>query len=103
MTTQQLELIYSQSSLLYEFFPYAPWSILDKARHNSGPHIYGIVGSEQENHTDQFLNQLQQLSIQQTMTIQNCSSVAPPTHMLDVHSVHSTNPKANQHLDGKKN
>jgi hypothetical protein len=38
MRAQQLELIYSQSGLLYEIFPNAPWSILDKARQKYGPH-----------------------------------------------------------------
>jgi hypothetical protein len=52
MRVQQLELIYSQSGLLYEIFPDAPWSILDKARQNSGPHADGIVGSAQGKSTD---------------------------------------------------
>jgi hypothetical protein len=64
MRVQQLELIYSQSSLLYDIFPDAPRSILDKARQNYGPHVDGIVGSTQGNSTDQLSNQLQQLSIQ---------------------------------------
>jgi hypothetical protein len=52
MRAQQLELIYSQSSLLYDIFPYAPQSILDKARKKFGPHVDGIVGSAQENPID---------------------------------------------------
>jgi hypothetical protein len=48
MRAQQLELIYSQSGLLYEIFPDVPRSILDKARQKSGPHVDGIVGSTQE-------------------------------------------------------
>jgi hypothetical protein len=47
MRVQQLELIYSQSDMLYEIFPDAPWSILDKAKKKSGPHADGIVGSTQ--------------------------------------------------------
>jgi hypothetical protein len=61
MRAQQLELIYSQSGLLYEVFPDVPRSILDKARHKFGPHVDGIVGSAQANPTDQLSNQLQQL------------------------------------------
>jgi hypothetical protein len=102
MRAQQLELIYSQSGLLYEIFPDAPRSILDKTRQKSGPHVDGIVGSAQAKPADQLSNQLQQLSIQQTVASQTSSSVAPPTQTSDVHSVQSTNPKANQQADGKK-
>jgi hypothetical protein len=102
MRAQQLELIYSQSGLLYEVFPDVPRSILDKARHKSGPHVDGIVGSAQANPTDQLSNQLQQLSIQQTTASQTSSSAAPPTQTSDVHSVQSTNPKANQQPEGKE-
>jgi hypothetical protein len=63
MRAQQLELIYSQPGLLYEFFPYALRSILDKTRKKSGPHVNGIVGLAQVKPTDQFSNQLQQLSL----------------------------------------
>ena len=52
MRSQQLELIYSQSGLLYEVFPYVPQFILDKARQNFGPHADGIVGSTEENPID---------------------------------------------------
>jgi hypothetical protein len=66
MRAQQLELIYSQSGLLYEVLPDAPRSILDKTRQRSGPHADGIVGSAQMKPVDQLSNQLQQLAIQQT-------------------------------------
>jgi hypothetical protein len=79
-----------------------PWSILDKARHKSGTHVDGIVGSTQENPTDQLSNQLQQLSIQQTTTNQTSGLAVPPTQTSYVHSVQSMNPKANQQPDGKK-
>jgi hypothetical protein len=54
------------------------------------------------NPADQMSNQLQQLSIQQTMVGQTTSSAAPPTQTLDIHNVISTNPKATQQPDGKK-
>jgi hypothetical protein len=50
---------------------------------------------------DQLLNQLQQLSIQQTMASQTIGSTAPPTQTSDVHNVKSTNPKATEQPDGK--
>jgi hypothetical protein len=58
MRAQQLELIYSQSSLLYKVFPDPPRLILDKTRKISGPHANGIVGSVQTNLVDQLSNQL---------------------------------------------
>jgi len=95
MRAQQLELIYSQSSLLYEFLPDAPKCILDKAKQKSGPHVVGIVGSSQEKPTEQLSNQLQQFAIQQTAANQTSSSATPPNQTLSVHNMHSMNPKAN--------
>jgi hypothetical protein len=81
---------------------YMPRSILEKARQKSGPHADGIVGSTQAKPTDQLSNQLQQLLIQQTTASQNPSSVSPSTQTSDIHSVQSTNLKANQYPKGKK-
>jgi hypothetical protein len=94
MRVQQLELIYSQSGLLYEIFPDAPRSILDKTRQRSRPHVDGIIGSAQTKPIDPLSTQLQKLSIQQTAASQTTVSATPPTQKLDVHSVQTTNPKA---------
>jgi ribosomal protein L44E len=102
MRDQQLELIYSQSGLIYKVFLDAPQSIIDKDRHKTGPHADGIVGSTQANPTDPLSNQLQQLSIQQTTAKQTSSLVSPPTQTSDVHSVHSTNLEANHQPNEKK-
>jgi hypothetical protein len=64
MRAQQLEMIYSHSSFLYEVFPYVPRYILDKTSHKSGQHVDDIIGSTQENPIDLLSNQLQQFSIQ---------------------------------------
>jgi hypothetical protein len=58
MRTQQMELIYSQSGLLYKIFLDAPRSILDKTRNRVGPHANGIVGSAQTKPAKQLKNQL---------------------------------------------
>jgi hypothetical protein len=103
MRAQQLELIYSQSGMLYEILPdNAPWSTFDKTKQNFGPHVDGIVGSTQSKPTDQLTNQLQQLSIQQIVANQTPSSTSPVTQTSDVHSVQSTNPKGNQQTEGKR-
>jgi hypothetical protein len=58
MRAQQFELIYSQSSLLYNILPDAPRSILDKTRQRVGPHADGIVGSAQTKPAEQLTKQL---------------------------------------------
>jgi hypothetical protein len=102
MRAQQLELIYSQSGLLYETLPDVPHSILDKTRQRVGPHADGIFGSAQAKPTEQLTKQLQQLSIQHTVANQTTILASPPTKMLNVHTVQSINPKATQHPEGKK-
>jgi hypothetical protein len=54
MRAQQLELIYSQSDLLYEILLDAPCSILDKTRQRAGPHADGIIGSTQTKLAEQL-------------------------------------------------
>jgi hypothetical protein len=102
MRAQQLELIYSQSGLLYEILSDVPRSILDKTIQRVGPHVDGIVVSAQINPIEQLMKQLQQLSIQHTTASQTTVLAAPPTKTLDVHTVQSTNPKATQQPEGKK-
>jgi hypothetical protein len=63
MRDQQFELIYSQSSLLYNILSDVPHSILDKTRQRAGPHADDIVGSAQTKLAKQLTKQLQQLSI----------------------------------------
>jgi hypothetical protein len=88
--------------MLYDIFPYAPRSILDKAKQNFGPHADGSVGSTQGNSIDLLEYPLQQLSIQQTAASQTSSLAVPPNQMLDVHSVQLSKPKANQQTEGTK-
>jgi hypothetical protein len=102
MRAQQFELIYSQSGLLYNILPDAPRSILDKTRQRAGPHADGIVGSAQTKPAEQLTKQLQQLSIQHSAASQTTALAAPPTQTSEVHSVQTTNPKANQQPEGKK-
>ena len=59
MRAQQLELIYSQSSMLYEIIPDAPWSTFDQTKSKSRPHVNGVIGSAQSKPIDKLSNQLQ--------------------------------------------
>jgi hypothetical protein len=45
MRSQQLELVYSQSGMLYKILNNAPWSTLDNAKQKFRPHADGIVVS----------------------------------------------------------
>jgi hypothetical protein len=94
MRAQHLELIYSQSGLLYEILSDAPRSRLDKTRERDGPNVDGIVGSAQANPSEQLTKQLQQLSIQHTVASQTTGPTAPLIQRSDVHSVQLKNPKA---------
>jgi hypothetical protein len=91
MRAQRLELIYSQSGLLYKI---AAMSILDKTRQRFGPHVDGIVGSSQTKSVEQLMKQLQQLSIQHTIANQTTFLVSLLNQTSDAHSVQSTNLKA---------
>jgi hypothetical protein len=102
MRVEQLELIYSQSGLLYDILPYVLRSILDKDKQKYGPHYDGIMGLAQRNSTDPLSNQFQQLSIQQMMASKTYGSTIPPTQTLNIHIMHSSNLKANQKHEGKK-
>jgi hypothetical protein len=51
---------------------------------------------------EQLTKQLQQLSIQHSAASQTTALAAPPTQTSEVHSVQTTNPKANQQPEGKK-
>jgi hypothetical protein len=102
MRSQQLKLIYSQSGMLYEIFLDTQRSTLDNAKEKSGPHADDIVGSTQRKSMDLLSNQLQQLSIQQTVADETPSSNVPTTQTSDVHSVQSKNPKDSQQTEGKK-
>jgi hypothetical protein len=102
MRAQQFDLIYSQSSLLYNIFPDAPRSILDKTRQRAGPNADGIVGSAQKKPAEQLTKQLHQLSIQHIAANQTTTLAAPPTKTSEVHTVQSINPKATQQPEGKK-
>jgi hypothetical protein len=101
MRAQQVELIYSQYRILYEILPDAPFSTFVLTKLKYGLRSNGIVGSTQRKVTYRLSNQMQHLSIQQTMANQNWSTTTPSTHTLEVHSVKVMNPKENHYLEEK--
>jgi hypothetical protein len=60
--SQQLDLIYTQSGMLYEILLGTPRSNYDP-RQNIGPHAYGIIGSANDKYIDLVMNQLKYLSL----------------------------------------
>jgi hypothetical protein len=100
--SQQLDLIYAQSGMLYEIIPDAPRSSYDP-RQNLGPHADGIVGSTNVKSTDLVTIQLKELSLNQSVGGKALSVSSTPTQSVDVHSVQSsTNPNGNQQPGGNK-
>jgi len=53
---QQLDLVYSQSRVLYDILPNAPRAKMDPMKFSFGPHADGIVGSVQNTATHKNLN-----------------------------------------------
>ena len=45
LRAQQMDLIYSQSRILYEIIPEAPRPTHDTEKPKPGPHVDGVVGS----------------------------------------------------------
>jgi hypothetical protein len=65
--SQQLDIIYAQSGILYEIIPDAPWSNKDP-RQNHGPHADGTIGSANSKSTDHVTNHMKKLSLNQFAT-----------------------------------
>ena len=63
LRAQQLDLIYSQSGILYEIIPEAPRPTHDAEKPKPGPHAYGVVGSVNSPTIEYLAKQLHQLSI----------------------------------------
>jgi hypothetical protein len=60
--SQQLDLIYAQSGMLYKILPDTPRSNYDP-RQNPGPHADGIIGSANVKSIDLVTSQLKELSL----------------------------------------
>ena len=79
---QELDLIYAQSSLLYEIFPNDPHSSFDP-KVKPGPHADDIVGCASDKPVDSVAKQVHQLLINQFALGQAMTS-SQPTQMVSV-------------------
>ena len=90
----ELDLIYAQSSLLYEIVLNAPRSSFDP-KVKPEPHADGIVGCTSTKPMDSIVKQVSQLSINQSASEQATAS-SQPTQMVSVLSVQLSDQKGNQ-------
>jgi hypothetical protein len=81
---QYLDLVYSQSSTLYDFLPNASRANIDPSNSSSSYHVDGVIGS------------VKNQSFSQSTTL---SSTSPQTHISKVNAVQST---PSQQFEGKK-
>ena len=98
--SQELDLIYAQSKLLYEIIPNAPRSNFNP-KFKPGPHADGIVGSTSTKPPDLVVKQVIQLLINQSTSGQ-ATALSQPTQSTNVIFVQSLNPKGNQQLGRNK-
>jgi hypothetical protein len=92
---QQLDLIYTQSGMLYHILSYAPRSTYDP-RQKLGPHADAIVDSANVKSTNLVTSHLKYLSLNQYAGGPTSSMSSNHTQSVDVHSVQlSIGPNAN--------
>jgi hypothetical protein len=100
--TQQLDLIYAQSGMLYHLLPDAPRLNYDP-RQKLGPHANGIVGTANVNFVDSVKIHMKELSLNQFVGGPTSFVSSNPYHSTDVHSVKSSaNLNGNQKPGGNK-
>ena len=93
---QELDLIYSQSGLLYEIIPNAPRSSFDP-KVKPRPHADGIVGSASKKLVGSIVKQVAQLYINQS-TLGQALASSQPAQMANVLAMQSFDQKGNQQL-----
>ena len=86
---QELDLIYAQSSLLYDIIPNAPHSSFNH-KVKAAPHVDGFVGCASAKPADLIAKQVSQLSINQYALGQAMAS-SQPTQIVSVLSVQWSN------------
>jgi len=99
---QWLDLIYTQSGMLYEILLDTPRSNYDP-RQKLGPHVDGIVGSANVKSADSVTSHLKELSLNQSVGGLASFVFSNPTQSVNVPSVQSsTGPNGNQQPGGNK-
>ena len=68
LKARQLDLIYSQSQILFEIIPKAPMPMQNVEKPKPGPHANGVVGSVKPPTIESLAKQLHELSIKHSTT-----------------------------------
>ena len=82
LKAQQLDLIYSQSGILYEIIPEAPRPTHDAEKPKPRPHVDGVVGFVNSPTIKSLAKQLHQLSVKQSTT--EAAKASPSPHSANV-------------------
>ena len=98
LRAQQLDLIYSQSGILYEIIPEAQRPSHEAEKPKPGPHADGVVGSVNSPTVESLTKQLHQLSVKQSTA--EAAKAAPSSQSANVFA--QTSSKGNQQPGGKK-
>ena len=98
LRAQQLDLIYSQSGILYEIIPEAPRPSHKAEKPKPGPHADGVVGSVNTPTVESLTKQLHQLFVKQSMA--EAAKASPSPQNANVFA--QTSQKGNQQPDVKK-
>ena len=98
LRAQQLDLIYSQSGILYEIIPEAPRPSHEPEKPNPGRHADGVVGSVTSPTVESLTKQLHQFSVKQSTA--EATKASPSPQSANVFA--QTSQKGNQKPDGKK-
>ena len=98
LRAQQLDLIYSQSGILYEIILGAPRPTHSVEKPKPGPHAYGVVGSVKSPTVESLAKQLHELSVKQSTA--KATKAAPSSQNANVFSQSSQ--KGNQQPSEKK-
>jgi len=69
LLAQQLDLIYSQSSTLYDILPNALHPSTEQPKPTLNPHAYGVIGSVNNTIVDKVIEKLGQMSIHSPTTL----------------------------------
>ena len=72
-----MDLIYSQSGILYEIIPKAPRPTHDAEKPNPGPHADGVVGSVKSPTMESLAIKIHELSVKQSKSEETKASPSP--------------------------
>jgi hypothetical protein len=100
---QYLDLVYSQSDMLYDLIPHAPRPSNDPTKPSPRPHADGMIGHVSTDSSGQMTGKHNPLNkaTNPSSSVHTSTPMKPPSQTSEVNSVQSTAPK-NPHPSGGK-